>query len=82
MIKVTNIPDYSIHVLEMQDGQVAEVIGPTQYAGRVVQRYKKSLIVLGAESNQCWPALFDTTRLATPEFFVRPLPKGTCLTIS
>ena len=82
MIKVTNIPDYSIHVLEMQDGQVAEVIGPTQYAGRVVQRYKKRLIVLGAESNQCWGSLFDTTRLATPEFFVRPLPKGTRLTIS
>jgi hypothetical protein len=82
MIKVTNIPDYSIHVLEMQDGQVAEVISPEKYRGRVVQRYDERLIVLGIVSGQCWPALFKTTTKMIPDFFVRPLPKGTCLTIS
>jgi hypothetical protein len=81
MIKVTNIPDYSIHVLAMQDGQVAKVISPDKYKGSVVQRYDERLIVLGAVSGKCWPALFKTTTKMIPDFFVELLPKGTCLTI-
>ena len=82
MIKVTNSPDNSIHVLDMEDGQVAEILSDSRpYSGVVVQRYKERLIALGKHSGEGWPNLFEAKRENILDFRVRILPKGTTLTI-
>jgi len=60
MLKLKNEKPDSIPVTAMKDGDVAVIVqwdcGP--YAGRIVQRYKDSLICLGAISGAGWGTYF------------------------
>lgn len=51
----------TISVLDMSDGDIAEIISWTnkQYVGTIVQRYINVLITVGSSSGKAWTGIFD-----------------------
>jgi len=78
-MKILNETTNDIYVGELKDGQIGIITEwgrHTQYIGRIIQRYKDSLVVLGEQSENGWYSIpIDN------DYRVRILPKGTKLEI-
>lgn len=71
-----------INVLDMQDGQIAEIVNWAvgTYIGTVVQRYEDSLITVGKYSRESWSNYFKR-KSCHKDNKVRILEKGETITI-
>jgi len=71
--------EHTISVLDMKDGQVAEIVEwpAKQNIGRIIQRYKDVWITLGKPSRQA----FILGEGVDENWLVRILPPGTLLEI-
>lgn len=52
-----SIDDRPIHVTELKDGEIAEIVGG-RHKGKIVQRYRYNLVNLGKEADDGWGSLF------------------------
>lgn len=62
MAKVESYGLVSEYLLDMKDGDVAEVISwhnDDIHTGAVVQRYSSALVIIGEGSGKCYPNIFD-----------------------
>ena len=50
-----------ICVYDMKDGDIGEIVDwpIEQYIGRIVQRYKNCLLIVGQDSRKGWSEIFD-----------------------
>lgn len=75
-----------IHFSQMKDGQVGSITQWSvhkDFVGRVVQRYKNSLISLGMAEGNCWQDIFtETANLNNNSLRVRLLKNGEKLVVS
>ena len=71
-----------IHVNDMEDGQIAEIVSWTShdYKGRIVQRYRDTLLTVGERSDHGWEGYFRGGRFHT-NCHVRLLEPEETLTI-
>jgi hypothetical protein len=84
MLKLVEKKDVNeIHVNEMKDGDVAVIVSWSRQEciGRIVQRYRNYLLVLGANSGMSWGEIFSFPKPVNSECRVRILPKGTLLEV-
>ena len=83
MVKLKTQKTDSIHVSEMQDGELAVITQWTDkcFIGSIVQRYSNSLICLGCHYGHSWSNLFNFNRGVAEECRVRLLEAGEELVI-
>ena len=77
-----NFTDINVHINKMQDGDIAVIThwgDCDEYIGRVVQRYKDTLISVGRESQERFSEIFTSS--TNKECFVRILQPGDTITI-
>ena len=82
---IKKVEDVGIHVLQMQDGDIAEILSwsnTTIQNGVIVQRFNNALVALGKNSGDCWSGLFTNKgNMVSSNCRVRILPKGTQLKV-
>ena len=84
MIKlVNNEQPKSICVNDMQDGDIGVVVvwSDGRYLGRIVQRYKDHLLVVGEQSGREWDTIFNSGLGRWEDCHVRLLEKGETLIV-
>jgi hypothetical protein len=84
MVKVISEGINDIHVGDLQPGQVGMITGWTSrhYLGRVVVRYKNSLITVGGMEGECWDNMDKLSdKDVYPQLRVRVLVPGTKLEV-
>jgi len=76
MVKIKNQKPNDINILNMKDGDIAEITywGCREHEGRVVQRYEDNLIIVGEGRERGWPNYFDDFKTTSNR--VRILEKG------
>jgi len=79
---VSENPPADIPATQLEDGQIGVIVswgaGNEHYCGRVVQRFDKDLITLGAGSGNGWK---NGMTFLTSSARVRVLPEGTVLKV-
>ena len=82
MITLKNKPDGTIHVDEMKDGDIAEIVSwaPPERIGQLVLRAGEAMIYFGILGTESHPNFFKSPTEASAR--VRILPPGTELFIS
>lgn len=76
-VKLESSSTKSIYVLDMKDGQIAEIVSWSssyKHIGRIVQRYKNNLICIGLQNESGWTDVFFAE--LPKECRVRILEKG------
>lgn len=81
MLKLKNQSEDSIICIDdMKDGDIGVIVKWTysQYCGSIIQRYKNTLITLGADSGHSWTTIFKSPN---PCCHVRLLKPGELLVV-
>lgn len=79
MAKIVNVPVSHVCLSKMEDGDIAEIVkwGINHIQiGKIVQRYKNNLIVIGSHSGAGWSDIFKPG-VCLDDCIVRILPPGT-----
>ena len=79
-IKIIEETRNNICVIEMKEGQVAEIVSHDSIAsckGQIVLRYGQSLVPVGEPKVEKWVGMFNDPHSIGENFKVRILPPGT-----
>jgi len=77
-VKKTGKLSPAIYAADLYDGQLAEVVGPPVYQGKVVQRYGDYLVCIGEASGEGWSSAASNPNTGPT---LRILGEGEILTV-